>query len=149
MLRMIRLQRLLSQGSCAGNCSGMRGLQGREERHWGFSFSQLVPAVGRSLVLLEGKWDCLTAPVLLPLRSQAKGRVMQVVLLHSLTPFISSAGCRVPRSSVPSATPSHLPETFGASTYEGPSGRAGPSYSAQLIHHTKGERNDSNKKKTF
>lgn len=72
-------------------------------------------------------------PVLLPLRSQPKGRVLRVVLLRSLTLFVSSAGCRVPRSSVPSVTPSHLPETFGASTYEGPSGRAGPSYSAQLI----------------
>lgn len=72
---------------------------------------------------LGGALLAAPAPVLLPLRSQANGRVMRVVLLRSLTLFISSAGCRVPRSSVPSVTPSRLLETFGASTYEGPSGR--------------------------
>jgi len=86
------------------------------------------------------------APVLLPPRSQAEGRMVWVVLLRCLTLFISSAGCRVPRSSVPNATPSHLPETFGASTYEGPSGRAGPSYSAQLIT-PRGRRTTATKKK--
>lgn len=131
----------------ARDWSGTRGLLGRLETCWGFS--QLVPAVGRAWPCLEGKGGGLAvpAPVLLPPRSQAKGRVMQVVLLLPLTLFVSSAACRVPRSSVPSVTPSRLPETFGASTYEGPSRRAGPSYGS--AHHTKGEKNDSNKKKTF
>lgn len=109
----------------ASGWSGTRDLQGRQERHRGSPFSQVLPAVGRTWPCLEGEEGGLAAPapVLLPLRSQANGRVMRAVLLRALTLFISSAGCRVPRSSVPSVTPSRLLETFGASTYEGPSGR--------------------------
>lgn len=63
---------------------------------------------------------------------------------------VKNAGCGlwVPRSSVPSATPSRLLETFGASTYEGPSGRAGPSCSAQLIT-PRGRRTTATKKRRF
>lgn len=75
---------------------------------------------------------------------QARGRDV----LHTLTLCISSAGCRVPRSSVLSVTPSRLLETFGVSTYEGPSRRAGPSYSAQLIT-PRGRRTTTTKKRRF
>lgn len=62
------------------------------------------------------------APALL---CQAEGEVVGAVpAVHDAHAVVPSAACRVPRSSVPSATPSHPPETFGASTYEGRSGRA-------------------------
>lgn len=111
---------LLVQLPHARDWSRTRGLQDRQGRHWDSPFTHLVLTV-------RGHGPAWRA--LLLLQSQAKGRDV----LHALTLCISSAGCRVPRSSVLSVTPSRLLETFGAFTYEGPSRRAGPSYSAQLI----------------
>lgn len=61
---------------------------------------------------------------------------------------VKNAGCGlwVPRSSVLSVTPSRLLETFGASTYEGPSGRAGPSDSWLSSSHPGGEERPQQKK---
>lgn len=80
-------------------------------------------------------WGCPGSAWRWPCSPQLLGQGQDHV---SCSPSLSHTICllcclRVPRSSVPSVTPSHLPETFGASTYEGPSGRAGCSYSAQLI----------------
>lgn len=126
---------LLVQLLHARDWSRTRGLQDRQGRHWDSPFTHLVLPVG-------GRGPACRA--LLILQSQAKGRDV----LHTLTLCISSAGCRVPRSSVLSVTPSRLLETFDASTYEGPSRRAGPSYSAQLIT-PRGRRTTTTKKRRF
>lgn len=112
-----------------------KGLAGQARKSLGLPFTHLVLTVGGH----GPAWRAL-----LLLRSQAEGRDV----LHALTLCISCAGCRVPRSSVLSVTPSRLLETFGASTYEGPSGRAGPSDSAQLIT-PRGRRTTTTKKRRF
>lgn len=85
------------------------------------------------------------APALL---REAEGEVVgwlvgAVPAVHHAHAVVPSAARRVPRSCAPSATPSHPPETFGASTYEGRSRRAALG-SAQRTH---GERNDQEKRK--
>lgn len=120
-------------GEAVPHCAALKGMvqAPREPAQSSLLKTSLIPA---------GLIFCLFSE----LQSQAKGRDV----LHALTLCISSAGCRVPRSSVLSVTPSRLLETFGASTYEGPSRRAGPSYSAQLIT-PRGRRTTTTKKKTF
>lgn len=98
-----------------------KGLAGQARKSLGLPFTHLMLTVGGH----GPAWRAL-----LLLRSQAEGRDV----LHALTLCISSAGCRVPRSSVLSVTPSRLLETFGASTYEGPSGRAGPATRLSSSH---------------
>lgn len=116
----------------AASCQGLE--QDRQGRHWGSPCPHLVLPVG-------GHGPACRALLLLP--SQAKGRAV----LHALTLCISCAGCRVPRSSVLSVTPSRPLETSGASTYEGPAG--GRDRLLSSAHHAQGEKNDHNKKKTF
>lgn len=124
---------LLVQLLHARDWSRTRGLQDRQGRPPNFTHP-VLPVGGHGPA----------CKALLILQSQAKGRDV----LHTLTLCISSAGCRVPRSSVLSVTPSRLLETFDASTYEGPSRRAGPSYSAQLIT-PRGRRTTTTKKRRF